>query len=262
MLDTAVRCIYLTQAHAALNVPRASIFIRLEFGQMFAVIKTGGKQYKVAANDTLKIEKLAGEPGEQIVFDSVLMVSEGESVSVGAPFVEGASVAAEVVEQTRGEKIIVFKKKRRQNYRRKKGHRQELTAVKITEILTGGKKPAKAKAAAKPKPAKAEDKPAKAADAAPKAELKAKPAEKEAPVALFTAPEGPADDLKKISGVGKVLEKKLNDLGITRYDQIAAFSADEIAKVDEVLNFKGRIEREDWTSQAKALAEGENPETE
>ena len=251
MLDTAVRCIYLTQAHAALNVPRASIFIRLEFGQMFAVIKTGGKQYKGAANDTLKIEKLAGEPGEQIVFDSVLMVSEGESVSVGAPFVEGASVAAEVVEQTRGEKIIVFKKKRRQNYRRKKGHRQELTAVKITEILTGGKKPAKA-----------EDKPAKAADAAPKAELKAKPAEKEAPVALFTAPEGPADDLKKISGVGKVLEKKLNDLGITRYDQIAAFSADEIAKVDEVLNFKGRIEREDWTSQAKALAEGENPETE
>ena len=115
---------------------------------MFAVIKTGGKQYRVAADDIVKIEKLAGEPGDIVAFESVLMVG-GESVTLGSPTVEGASVAGEIVEQTRGPKTISFKKRRRQNSKRKKGHRQDLTIVRITEILAGGKKaskPAKAKA--------------------------------------------------------------------------------------------------------------------
>jgi large subunit ribosomal protein L21 len=101
---------------------------------MFAVIKTGGKQYKVAKNDVIEVEKLEAEAGSTISLDEVLMVGEGDAVTVGAPRVAGAKVTAEVVEQTRGDTIIVFKKKRRQNYRRKNGHRQHVTVLKITDI--------------------------------------------------------------------------------------------------------------------------------
>lgn len=101
---------------------------------MFAVIKTGGKQYKVAKDDVLEIEKLEIEPGKPVEFGEVLMLSDGGKVEVGSPLLKGAKVSGEVVEQTRGDKIIIFKKKRRKNYRRKKGHRQDLTVVKITGI--------------------------------------------------------------------------------------------------------------------------------
>ena len=110
---------------------------------MFAVIKTGGKQYRVAAEDKLKVEKVAGEPGDIIQFGEVLVVG-GDSVTLGLPTVEGATVAAEVLSQSRGPKVIAFKKRRRKNSRRKRGHRQEYTLVRITEILTGGAKPSKA----------------------------------------------------------------------------------------------------------------------
>ncbi len=113
---------------------------------MFAVIKTGGKQYKVAANDVITIERLEAEAGDVVSFDQVLMLG-GDSVTVGTPTVAGATVAGEVVEQARGPKVISFKKRRRQNSKRKKGHRQDLTIVRITEILTGGKKASGAKAA-------------------------------------------------------------------------------------------------------------------
>ena len=106
---------------------------------MFAVFKTGGKQYRVAAEDVLKIDKVKGEPGEIVEFGEVLVVG-GESVTLGAPTVDGATVAAEVLQQARGAKIIAFKKRRRKNSRRKRGHRQEFTLIRITEILTGGKK--------------------------------------------------------------------------------------------------------------------------
>ena len=203
---------------------------------MFAVIKTGGKQYTVAQDDLIKIEKLDGEPGETVTFDEVLMVGGGTDTMIGAPRVDGASVVGEVVDQARTRKIIIFKKRRRQNSRRRSGHRQSFTLVKITDILTDGKKPAAKKKAAP----KAE----KAAEATAEAEL---------PV-LFTAPEGPADDLKKISGVGPVLEKKLNALGITTYAQVAAFTAEDIARVDDALSFKGRIDRDNWIEQASELA--------
>jgi large subunit ribosomal protein L21 len=101
---------------------------------MFAVIKTGGKQYKVAKDDVIEVEKIDLEAGKAVEFGEVLMLSDGGKVEVGAPFLAGAKVSAEVVKQTRGDKIIVFKKKRRKNYRRKKGHRQDLTLVKITAI--------------------------------------------------------------------------------------------------------------------------------
>src|SRR6476619_6087277 len=126
---------------------------------MFAVIKTGGKQYRVAADDKLKVEKVAGEPGEIIQLGEVLVVG-GDSVTLGAPTVAGASVAAEVLDQARGPKVIAFKKRRRKNSRRKRGHRQEFTLIRVTEILTDGAKPTKT---ARPKP---EPKPVAAAPAA------------------------------------------------------------------------------------------------
>lgn len=134
---------------------------------MFAVIKTGGKQYRVAANDLIKVEKLAGDAGDIIEFGEVLAFGEGDSATFGAPFVEGAIVTAEVVQQGRAKTVIAFKKRRRQNSRRKHGHRQHETTIRIAEILTGGAKPAK-KAAAKK-------------EAAPEAEVAEKPAKKAAP---------------------------------------------------------------------------------
>jgi large subunit ribosomal protein L21 len=138
---------------------------------MFAVIKTGGKQYRVAADDLLKVEKIKGEVGEIVQFGEVLVVG-GEPATIGTPIVAGASVAAEVVEQGRGPKVIAFKKRRRKNSRRKRGHRQEFTLVRITEILTDGAKPSKT-AAAKPKTA------AKRARKPAKAEVEAEAAEKD-----------------------------------------------------------------------------------
>ena len=101
---------------------------------MHAVIKTGGKQYRVTAGDVISVEKLVAEPGTTISLDEVLMVGEEGNQTVGTPTVAGASVSAEVLEQTRADKIIVFKKKRRQGYRRKAGHRQNLTVLRITDI--------------------------------------------------------------------------------------------------------------------------------
>jgi large subunit ribosomal protein L21 len=107
---------------------------------MFAVIKTGGKQYRVTAENVISIDKVVGEPGEIVQFGEVLMLG-GESPEVGSPTVSGASVAGQVLQQGRGPKVIAFKKRRRQNSKRKRGHRQEFTMVRITEILTDGQKP-------------------------------------------------------------------------------------------------------------------------
>src|SRR5262245_12571340 len=153
---------------------------------MFAVIKTGGKQYRVAAEDLLKVERIKGEPGEIVQFGEVLVVG-GDTTTLGVPTVAGASVAAEVVEQGRGPKVIAFKKRRRKNSRRKRGHRQEFTLIRITEILTDGAKPTKTarpKPERKPKPAEeaaaaaGDEVDVSATEAAPKAKAKAKPAAK------------------------------------------------------------------------------------
>jgi large subunit ribosomal protein L21 len=109
---------------------------------MFAVIRAGGKQFRVAANDVIKIEKIAGEPGDIIELGPVLMLSDDKGVEIGDPVLTGATVAAEVLGQERSETVIIFKKRRRHHYRRRNGHRQSFTAVRITEILTDGRKPA------------------------------------------------------------------------------------------------------------------------
>ncbi len=211
---------------------------------MYAVIRTGGKQYKVAEDEIIYVEKLAGEKGESVQFNDVLMVGGTDSPKIGTPLVDGASVAGEVIEQTRGDKVIVFKKNRRQGYRRKKGHRQLLTCVRITGIGTDGKAPAK-KAAAKKPAAKKDDAPPadEAKAAAPKAKAEA----------------AGADDLSRISGVGPVLVKKLSDLGYTTLQQIADMTPEQVSEVDEALSFKGRIEREEWIEQAKELIAGKPP---
>lgn len=196
---------------------------------MFAVIKTGGKQYRVAANDVLKIEKIEGSVGDIVQIGSVLAHGEGEDVTIGAPFIDGASVAAEVVEQGRAPTVIAFKKRRRQNSRRKRGHRQLLTTVKITEILIGGAKPSK-KAAAK---------------AEAKTEAKSAP--------LFTAPKGDADDLTEIKGIGPVAAGQLNEQGIVTFAQIAALTDEDIARIDAAMPFSAD-QIGDWREQAKGLA--------
>jgi large subunit ribosomal protein L21 len=144
---------------------------------MFAVIRTGGKQYKVAENDVIIIEKLLVEAGDDIDFTDVLALNDGAATTFGKPLVSGALVTAEVLEQARGDKVIIFKKKRRQNYRRKNGHRQDLTVVRITGILADATKRPEKKAKA-PKPAVTEETAAPAKKAAAK---KAAPAAKKAP---------------------------------------------------------------------------------
>ncbi len=147
---------------------------------MFAVVQTGGKQYKVAKNDIIKVEKLAGAAGDKIKLADVLMVGDDKGTTIGDPLVKGTVVTAEILEQARADKIIVFKKKRRQGYRRRAGHRQSITILKITDIGSGkAAAPAKAKAKAKADdgdkaaPAKEATAPAKEKKAAPKKKVAA-----------------------------------------------------------------------------------------
>ena len=222
--------------------------------EKYAVMKTGGKQYRVVADDILEIEKVAGEAGETVSFDDVLMIGGDGAPTVGSPMIDGASVSAEVIEQKRGRKIIVFKKKRRKNYRRKNGHRQELTKIKILEVLGKGEKATK----------KASGKPAAKKDAAPKAATKSKTATKSKPAKggkfeLLKEPKGDGDDISLLSGVGPALEKKLHSYGIFHFWQVAAMSTDDVQKMDEELKLGGRVEREEWLDQAQELMDGKAP---
>jgi large subunit ribosomal protein L21 len=201
---------------------------------MYAVIKTGGKQYRVAANDKILIEKLEGVSGDQIHFDQVLMVGAGSDVQVGAPLVAGATVVGEIEKQARGPHLIIFKKRRRKHYRRRNGHRQDLTSVTITEILVGGAKPSGKKAEKKV----------------------AAPAAVAAPVAA--APSG-GDDISLIGGIGPKILKALTEMGITTFAQIAAWTPADVERIEADIKQKGRVAREDWIEQAKELMAGKPP---
>ena len=187
---------------------------------MFAVMKTGGKQYKVQAGDILRVEKLAADAGETVQFNDILMLG-GDSVTVGAPLVSGAAVQAEVVDQIKGDKVINFVKRRRKHSsQRTKGHRQKLTLVRVTEILASGADKSGVKAAI-------------GAGSAPKS------------AAPAAAPAAAGDDLTQITGVGPAAAKKLNEAGINTYADLAAVNPDtfEAAKV-----------KPEWVEQAKTLA--------
>jgi large subunit ribosomal protein L21 len=232
---------------------------------MFAVLKTGGKQYKVQSGDMLRVEKLAADAGETIQFNEILMLG-GDAPVIGAPFVADAAVQAEVIDQVKGDKVINFVKRRRKHSsQRTKGHRQKLTLVRVTEILNSGADKSGVKAAlgagsvsasaiaavvepaSKAKTAKPAA--AKATEAKPAA-AKATEAKPAAPKAGKAAAGG---DLKKLSGVGPALEKKLMAAGVTSLEQVAAWTEADVTKIDEKLSFKGRIEREGWIAQAKEL---------
>ncbi len=209
---------------------------------MFAVLKTGGKQYKVQSGDTLRVERLAADAGEKVQFNEILMIG-GDNLTVGAPFVDGAAVQAEVIDQIKGDKVIHFVKRRRKHgSQRTKGHRQKLTLVRVTDILASGGDDTGMKAAIGTGSVPARGSVA----AAPKAEKKA--------ARPRPAPAGGGDDLKVLSGVGPALEKKLHDAGITTYAQIAAWTDEDVENFGDLLSFKGRIEREGWVEQAKDLA--------
>jgi large subunit ribosomal protein L21 len=204
---------------------------------MFAVIKTGGKQYKVSRNDVITIEKLNAEAGDTVAFESVLMIG-GESNVVGSPTVAGATVAGSVVEQVRGPKVISFFKRRRQNSKRKKGHRQDLTVVRITDIFTNGEKV---------------DVSVKATSVAAMTAVAA--------VAAASGAKGGLDEsnLSLIAGVGPTIEKKLRAAGITTWSQIAAWGEADIEKWNTELKLAGRATREEWVEQAKELLAGKPP---
>ncbi|MEM8977950.1 MAG: 50S ribosomal protein L21 [Pseudomonadota bacterium] len=239
---------------------------------MFAVMKTGGKQYKVASGDILRVEKLAADAGETVQFNEILMIGG----TIGSPLVEGAAVQAEVIDQIKGEKLINFVKRRRKHSsKRTKGHRQKLTLVRVTELMEKGAEKSGVKAAVgagsvsvAAVAAAAAAKPKAEKKAAPKAEKKAAP-KKEAPKAeapavevegtkpanlLSEAREGGPDDLKRISGVGPKLEGLLHENGVFHFDQIMAWGPSEIAYMDDQLSFKGRIERDNWIAQATEFA--------
>jgi large subunit ribosomal protein L21 len=209
---------------------------------MFAVLKTGGKQYKVQSGDLLRVEKLAADAGETVQFNEILVLG-GDAPVVGSPRVDGAAVQAEVIDQIKGPKTINFVKRRRKHSsQRTKGHRQQLTLLRVTEILSSGADASGIKAAVG-----AGSVSSAAPVAAPKPAAKAKAAP--APAAAAGS-----DDLKQLSGVGPALEKKLHAAGVTTFAQIAAWTDADVAAIDEQLSFKGRIEREGWIAQAKELA--------
>lgn len=199
---------------------------------MFAVMKTGGKQYKVQSGDTLRVEKLAADAGETVQFNDILMLG-GDTTVVGAPFVAGAAVQAEVVDQIKGDKLIHFVKRRRKHSsQRTKGHRQQLTLLKITEILSEGGDKSGVKAAIG----------AGAAGQSGKGVAKGAAQEKSADAgAALDA----GDDLTQITGVGPAAAKKLAEAGITTYAALAAVDPD---------TFEATKVKPEWVEQAKTLA--------
>ncbi len=209
---------------------------------LFAVIRTGGKQYRVSANDLIVVERLAdpqGEPlgsGDQVAFGDVLMLTDGDNINIGAPIVTGAAVLGEIVQQKRSAKIRVFKKRRRSTYRRRAGHRQHQSVVRILEIAANGLTAPLRRG----EPVTPETSPVKSARA-----------DKAAGAA--------ADDLTLISGVGAAIAKKLSAMGVTNFQQIIDLDDAALAALDEKIGFKGRAIREDWRAQATELKAGGTP---
>ncbi|WP_238365382.1 50S ribosomal protein L21 [Mesobacterium pallidum] len=191
---------------------------------MFAVLKTGGKQYKVSSGDVLRVEKLAANAGEKVQFNDILMLG-GDTVTVGAPLVAGAAVQAEVIDTIKADKVITFVKRRRKHSsQRTRGHRQQLTLLRVTDILASGADATGVKAAL-------------GAASAPKSAAAAAPA--------AAAPAAAGDDLTQITGVGPAAAKKLNEAGINTFADLAAVDAE---------TFEATKVKPEWVEQAKELA--------
>ena len=239
---------------------------------MYAVIKTGGKQYRVQPGDVIVVEKLDGDAGASVSFGDVLMLGGDKGVTLGAPLISGAAVAATLIETRKGEKIKIFKKTRRQGYRRTNGHRQHESVLRITGIegsgesakwdgevamLTKAEINARARGLApRVETTEVEAKPAKApkAAAAPKAEAAAeKPAAKKAAAKVDYV-----DDVSLISGIGPVFKAKLDEEGVT-LAKLAKMTPKAMAALDEKLELGGQWESDEWIAQAKELVAGGEP---
>ena len=236
---------------------------------MYAIVEIAGQQFKVAKDQKVFVHRLAGEEGDSVSFDKVLLTGDGDTITLGAPAIDGALVDAKITRHLKGDKVIVFKKKRRKGYRVKNGHRQSLTEISIVGInLPGSKKSTSAKKEAVKETPKAETK--KAAPKAKKevevsenlisrAENRAEEGNIEINVdkllhSVGTATKSDADDLKEINGIGPVFETRLNEVGIYTYEQISKLKAadrDELSALEGITREK--IESDEWVKQAKEL---------
>ncbi|AFL80839.1 ribosomal protein L21 [Aequorivita sublithincola DSM 14238] len=256
---------------------------------MYAIVEIAGQQVKVAKDQKVFVNRLPVEEGKTVSFDNVLLIGDGDKITIGAPAIDGAQIGAKVVKHLKGDKVIVFKKKRRKGFRKKNGHRQYLSEIVIESIVASGATPAKKEEAKKAAPKK-ETKPA-APKAEPKKETatkaeakpetkKAAPSNKEVEVSenlvtraehraedahveinidkvlhsIGTALKSDADDLKLINGIGPVYEEKLNELGIYTFEQISKLKAadrEELSAIDGIT--RDKIEGDEWVKQAKEL---------
>ncbi len=221
---------------------------------MYAIVEIAGHQFKVEKDQKVFVNRLATEEGKKVSFDNVLLLADGDNVTVGAPAIDGAQVSAKVLKHLKGDKVIVFKKKRRKGYRVKNGHRQSLSEIVIESIVASGAK----KAAPKKETKKAEPK-VEAKAAAPKAKkaetkTEAPKAEKAAPKAAAKKATGKADDLKKVEGIGPKIASTLVEAGISTFAELAKTDA---AKISEIIaGVRGNHVTDTWPAQAKLAAEG------
>ncbi|MCX7551053.1 50S ribosomal protein L21 [Xanthomarina sp. F2636L] len=210
---------------------------------MYAIVEIAGHQFKVEKDQKVFVNRLATEEGKQVSFDNVLLLADGDKVTVGAPAINGAQVGAKVLKHLKGDKVIVFKKKRRKGYRVKNGHRQSLTEIVIESIVASGAKPA----------AKAEKKAAPAKKAEPKATAPKAEAKKAAPKKSTAK----ADDLKKIEGAGPKAAEALVNAGYETFAKIAKAKPEELSTVlTEASSRLAHIVTDTWPKQAKLAADG------
>ena len=227
---------------------------------MYAIVEIAGQQFKVAKDQKVFVHRLPGNAGDNVSFDKVLLLDDGK-VTIGAPAIKGAGVTAKILQHLKGDKVIVFKKKRRKGYRVKNGHRQYLTEIQIEAIAASGHTPVKVeKKAAKVKPAKV--KPAKKAEKKVdvKAEAKKAAPKKEEkkvtkPAAKKTSKKG--DDLKKIEGIGPKIAEHFNTAGILTFEDLANA---EVSTLQDILTAAGpRYKMHNpasWPKQARMAADG------
>ena len=205
---------------------------------MYAIVEMAGQQFKVAKDQKVYVHRLQTEEGKKVTFDNVLLLDDGKSVTVGAPAIDGAAVEAKVIKHLKGDKVIVFHKKRRKGYKKKNGHRQSLTEIVIESIV--------AKGAKKAEPAKKEEKPAAKQEVPVEKSVASKPKAAKAKAA--------ADDLKKVEGIGPKIAETLNAAGITTFAELAKSTPEKISEI--IADVRGNHVTDTWPAQAKLAAEG------
>ena len=216
---------------------------------MYAIVEIAGQQFKVAKDQKVFVNRLPVEEGKKVSFDNVLLIGDGDNITIGAPAINGAQIGAKVVKHLKGDKVIVFKKKRRKGFRKKNGHRQYLSEIVIESIVASGATPAKKEEAKKAEPKKE----TKAKAAAPKAKAETKaPAKKAAPKKAAKA-----DDLKKIEGVGPKAAEAMVAAGLDTFAKVAKAKPEAIATIlSEASSNLAHLVTDTWPKQAKLAADG------